>query len=244
MLLLAGCFLTQSGSVPPAATNPPADSSAPSVSPTSSPSGTPSATPTAVAKACPPTPAVMPASATTRKTIDIDGDGHTDIEWLSETPSLRFGVTTASGATYSFPLSTAAPGAREGFIARLNDHRILSLVDDGRTAYLHFFVNCSWVQTKDSHGIPYTLDMNNFRNKGTGVGCRRGYLYSWKLIATGSTYTVKETQILLNVDGSVANNAPLTVLAKHLSATNPRVRIARMITCAGATVGTRGVTLP
>jgi hypothetical protein len=185
----------------------------------------------------------MPAGAIPRTTIDVDGDGLADTEWVTTTPSLEFGVTTASGATYSFPLSTAAPTARVGFIARLNDHRIVALTDDNRSASVHFFVSCGWVTTKDSHGNQFPLDYNDFASTGSGVGCSLGYVVQFQATMTGSTYTVTKRPLNLNATGSFASFGPPVTVGTGLAASDSRVTVAQSLTCESVTVANGGVTV-
>jgi hypothetical protein len=185
----------------------------------------------------------MPAGAVTHGTIDVDGDGLADTEWMSDSPTLEFGVTTASGATYSYPMSTASPAPRVGFIARLNDHRIVSLVDDNRAAYVHFFVNCGWVETKDSHGNQLVLDYNDLAGVGSGVGCSLGYVVSFQATKTGSTYTVTKRPVNLNATGSYGTLGSAVTVGTGLAASDSRVKVAQELSCEAVTVSSGGVSL-
>jgi hypothetical protein len=241
-MLLAGC--TSGGTpvaTPPAVAGPP-------TSPTSTtPGGNPSAystvAPPALTAGCKATHAHTPPGAKTRVVGDLDGDGRPDTEWISDTPTLRFGVTTASGATFSYPLSTASPAPREGFAVRLNDHRVFSLVDDNRSAYVHFIVKCAWVMPKDSHGVQYTYDMHNFHGHGTGVGCSFGYVVGYQTKDTSKGWTLKQTQLYLSTTGDTAVNGPTSTVAAHLSSRDPRLTKASTISCGSVTVKNEGVTL-
>jgi hypothetical protein len=185
----------------------------------------------------------MPAGAVSHSTIDVDGDGLADTEWISSSPTLEFGVTTASGATYSYPLATASPAGREGFIARLNDHRIVSLVDDNRAAYVHFFVNCAWVETKTPQGQPYPLDFNDFAGTGSGVGCSFGYVVQYQAVNSGGSYTVTKTPVDLNGDGSRATPGAPTTVVTGVAATDSRVKVAQELSCLAVTPSSGGVSL-
>ena len=185
----------------------------------------------------------MPAGAITRTTIDVDGDGLADTEWVSATPSLEFGVTTASGATYSFSLDTASPATRVGFIARLNDHRIVALTDDNRSASVHFFVNCGWVTTKDSHGNPFALDYNDFGGTGSGVGCSLGYVVQYQATNSSTGWTVTKRPLNLNATGSFASWGSVSTVVANASASDSRVIAAQSLTCESVTVANGGVTL-
>ncbi|HEX4444889.1 MAG TPA: hypothetical protein VHZ81_15065 [Galbitalea sp.] len=244
-LVLSGCFLIPSQPEPdpsgPFAA--PTDTPAPSTSVTPTPIPTATATTPPTAAGCAANSAQMPAGAVAHKTIDIDGDGLTDTEWVSDSPSLQFGVTTASGATFSYPLATASPAAREGFIARLNDHRIVSIVDDGRAAYVHFFVSCAWVTTKHPNGSQYILDFNDVSGTGSGVGCILGYVNSYNVKNTATGDTVTATPLNLNGTGSIANPGAVTTVVANASASDPRVKVAQEISCGSVTVASGGVSL-
>ena len=152
-------------------------------------------------------------------------------------------MTTASGATYSYPLSTASPAGREGFIAQLNDHRIVSLADDNRSASVHFFVNCAWVETKHPDGTQYVLDFNDFAGTGSGVGCSLGYVVQYQATNSGGSYTVTKTPLNLNVDGSRATPGTPTTVVTGVAATDSRVKVAQELSCAAVTVASGGISL-
>ena len=240
-MLLSGCSLIPS---PTPTITPPVGTPVQSASATPTPTQTsPTPTGTATAAGCPANSASIPAGAVTHPTIDVDGDGLADVEWISDTPSLEFGVTTASGATYSYPLSTASPAGREGFIAQLNDHRIVSLVDDNRAAYVHFFVNCAWVETKNFQGAQYVLDFNDFAGTGSGVGCSLGYVVQYQATLSGGTYTVTKTPLNLNTDGSKASAGTASTVVSGVAASDSRVKVAQEISCEAVTVANGGVSL-
>jgi hypothetical protein len=238
-LALSGCFLIPSPHEP----DPTPYSIAPTNTPTPSDSATPTATSTAppVTAGCAANGAAIPASAIAHKTIDVDGDGIADTEWISDSPTLEFGVTTASGATYSYPLPTASPAGREGFVARLNDHRIVSLADDGRSAYVHFFVGCAWVTTKHPNGSQYVLDFADFNGTGSGVGCILGYVNSYDVKTTSTGDTVTATPLDLNGTGSIATPGTTATVVTNASASDPRVKVAQEISCGTVTVANGGV---
>ena len=246
LAVLTGCTPTipVATATTPAPTGTTVATTAPTTPPTTQPvaTTTPPAT-TTTAKGCAPTTAIEPADAVDKTTIDVDGDGLKDTEWVSDTPSLKFGVTTASGATYSYSLSAASPAPREGFIARLNDHRIVSMVDDNRAAYVHFFVNCGWVTPKNAQGQQYTFDYNEFTGHGSGVGCSLGYVVGWQLKNTSTGYTVTKTPMNLNVTGSYATNGTTSTVVSNASVNDPRVKTAQTISCAGVTVANGGVSV-
>ena len=241
-VLLSGCFLIPSPT-PTATGAPPVSTSSSTPSTALSPTPTATNTATATGGGCPANSASLPAGAVSHPTIDVDGDGRPDTEWISDTPSLEFGVTTASGATFSYPLSTASPAGREGLIAQLNDHRIVSLVDDNRAAYVHFFVNCAWVETKNFQGAQYVFDFNDFAGTGSGVGCSLGYVVQYQATLSGGTYTVTKTPLNLNTDGSKASAGTTSTVVSGVAASDSRVKVAQEISCETVTVANGGVLL-
>jgi hypothetical protein len=241
-LLLSGCFLIPS---PTPIVTPPAGTpiQSPSATPTATQTPPPTSSGTPTAAGCAPNSATKPAGAISHPTIDVDGDGVADTEWIANSPVLEFGVTTASGATFSYPLATASPAGREGFIAQLNDHRIVSLVDDNRAAYVHFFVNCAWVETKHPNGTPYVLDFNDVAGTGSGVSCSLGYVESLQAVNSGGSYTVTQTPVDLNVDGSRATPGAPVAIATGVPATDAHVKLAQEISCGTVTPSSGGVSL-
>ena len=234
-LALAGCVGTPTG---------PSNSPSPSLS---TPPATPSAAPAA---GCPPTPGTTaPASAVTASTIDVDGDGSPDTEWIAQLDAVtRFGVTTASGATFSYDVTSGSPIPRGGFVARLTPELVISLLSDGRGAYLHTIENCAFVEPTDTRGQPYTFDLQYLRGTGTGVGCVPSgndlALVGYLAATANGTVTVKQTVIRLNAAGTIARNGAVTTVARNVPSTDPIVATANSVTCGGVTISSGGVSLP
>jgi hypothetical protein len=217
-LALAGCGIS------------PTPTGSPSESPTASASPTPTA-------GCPATPGVtVPTGAVTAPTIDVDGDGTADTEWIAQVDAItRFGVTTASGATFSYDVQSASPIPRGGFVARLTPTRVISLLSDGRGAYVHVIEKCAFVQPTDSQGAAYTFDLQNLRGNGTGVG--------YQAIVTSGASTVKQTIISLNAAGTIASGGATTTIATDVPSTDAIVGTATSVTCGGVTIAKGGITL-
>jgi hypothetical protein len=185
----------------------------------------------------------------TASTIDVDGDGSPDTEWIAQIDTVtRFGVTTASGATFSYDVNSASPVPRGGFVARLTPTRVISLLSDGRGAYLHTIVNCAFVEPTDSQGKPYTFDLQNLRGNGTGVGCipvdGSLELVGYQAVTANGTSTVKQTVITLNGAGTIASNGATTAVATNVPSTDPIVATASAVTCGEVTIPSGGVILP
>jgi hypothetical protein len=193
---------------------------------------------------CPPTPGnSVPAGAVTKATQDVDGDGRADTEWIARVNGrTEFGVTTASHATFSYEVSSASPIAEGGFVSKLGS-RFISLLSDGRGAYVHVIVNCSFVQPKDSKGAPYFFDLQDLRGNGTGVGCVSGNLAGYLAMGDGSTFTVTQTIVTLSADGATASNGAISKIAIGVEASDPRVKTAESVTCRQDNIASAGVAL-
>jgi hypothetical protein len=159
----------------------------------------------------------------------------------------RFGVTTASGATFSYDVQSASPIPRGGFVARLTPTRVISLLSDGRGAYVHVIEKCAFVQPTDSQGAAYTFDLQNLRGNGTGVGCipaKDGLaLVGYQAIVTSGASTVKQTIISLNAAGTIASGGATTTIATDVPSTDAIVGTATSVTCGGVTIAKGGITL-
>jgi hypothetical protein len=178
----------------------------------------------------------MPAGSVSAPIADVDGDAQDDLEWMSQTPPFTYGITTASGATFSIPDDLAGPGAHSGWTATLRNGAFATVLDDGRTANLHAVVDCSFDTPLGVNGDPYVFDMQNLRGAGTGVGCELvdelpqlgGYQVA---INADGTRTVTFTAVVLAPDGSSATNGDTTVVAAAAGDSDPAVLSAQRSSC-------------
>lgn len=241
VMLVAGCTATaplpaKTVSASPRASATPAPSAAP----------TPSITP---AIGCPPTPnSSMPTRAISLTTIDVDGDGRPDTEWIATVDrATEFGVTTASGATFAYSVNSASPISPGGFLARLSPTRVISMLTDGRQAYLHVISKCSFVQPVSSDGKPYTFDLHNLRGYGTGVGCiaadNGAEVVGYQATPHNGGTTVKQTIIQMDAAGTGARNGAVSTVASGVAANSPIAALAYSVTCGSVSVPIGGVTL-
>jgi len=119
---------------------------------------------------CAPTGTGVPAGATSKQIVDVDGDGRPDTGWLSD-GGTTFGITTASGATFSVPIELAGGGPRTVLVADTDGHgTIAALASDGRTVELLLVHDCGLSPATNAQGAHYEFDLG-FRGTGTGVGC-------------------------------------------------------------------------
>ncbi len=255
---LSGCSTNNTAPAPspPASTVPltSPSSSSPIPTPTASSSSTPTATggaPTSTApspgRGCAPTPNGRPTGAATGATvkqiIDADDDGRPDTGWIGG--SGLFGITTASGATFSTVVKSASPNPPAMLVANI-DGSIVALASDQRAAALLLVKNCALVPARNAQGSTYYFDLGAGVS-GTGVGCSQvagtqgRSLVGLKLIrnSTGNPQSVERTQII--IDGTQARNGAHDTV----SATGPQGAAAAasvtQISCGDLTMATNGV---
>ena len=178
---------------------------------------------------------------------DLDGDQRSDNAFYSEAGPFEYGIRTASGATIVLRDDLAGPGVHSGWSAKLDGPAIVATVlDDGRTATLHAFVNCAFVTTKGPDGSPYRFALNGFGTAGTGVACNDrngGTLVEGALAVKRSDgrYDIRWTLIRLSADGTEATNGETETRYRGLAASDVRVKQAMGSHCGTAPkVGTSG----
>jgi len=194
---------------------------------------------------CVPTGSGVPAGATTKQVIDVDGDGHPDTGWISS-GGTTFGITTASGATMSIPLQLAGGGDRSVLVENPDSHgSIAALASDGRTVELLLVKNCGLFPATNAQGTHYEFDLG-LRGTGTGVGCsqitgtpgRSLVGLNVHLNAAGQPDSVHRTQIILNAT-TARNGATDTIPTTG----NPAAaQTGNTISCGDLTISHDGIT--
>lgn len=255
-LLLAGCGSDDDGGGGDgtSAPAPSATSEAPSAEPTTpapEPSAEPSATSTpepGVGAGCPATDGGIPEGAATSEVVDVDGDGRADTAWITGGADRTFGITTASGATFSAAVESASPIGASAVVNTVGaDLTPIALVDLGRQAQLFSLDGCAVTQTVDDGGQPYVFD-RGFSDQGTGVGCTDvdGVLHLAGLLATeeGDSWTVTRTLVDLTPSGDVATNGAVDVVAEGAAATDAVVTTAQEVSCGDLVAGDGGLVEP
>jgi hypothetical protein len=228
VLTLAGCA---PGPAASDSTSPP-----PSSSPVaSSPAATPIAEPTEGSDAgCPANEVPVPADATPVTIQDVDGDGRADAQFYSE-DELAYGIRTASGATILLDDDLAGPGEHHGWTS-IRETATVTVLDDGRSATLHAFLDCGFVTTTDEDGTPYRFGLNGFSDYGTGVECTNdngGALLAGVLAARQSdgSYDIEGTVVSLVDGGRTAENGAKWQIAEGLDPDDDQVKLAMRSTC-------------
>ncbi len=194
---------------------------------------------------CVPTGSGVPAGATTKQVIDVDGDGQPDTGWISS-GGTTFGITTASGATMSIPLQLAGGGDRSVLVENIDSHGpIAALASDGRTVELLLVQNCGLFPATNAQGTHYEFDLG-VRGTGTGVGCsqitgttgRSLVGLNVHLNATGQPDSVHRTQIILNAT-TARNGATDTI---PTSGNPAAAQTGNTISCGDLTISHDGIT--
>ena len=238
--LLAGCT-----SAAPT-TGPTGGSTTIAPSPTSTVSPTPTATATSApspvssqqggGKGCSANGVRIPAGADTASIDDVDETDSGATEFYSETPVFEFGVRTTSGATIVLRDDLAGPAMHNGWMARFATN-ILAVLDDGRGATLHAFVDCRFVQPRGVAGTPYSFALNGFGTAGTGVGCSSFVDGTRKLVGLNAVrlangrYRIDSTEVKVSADGRRAVNGSVERGRTTYAADSEQVRQANRSTC-------------
>jgi len=192
-----------------------------------------------------------PDGADTHETVDVDGDGEADTAWLTGGPDRRFGITTASGATFSVAVDSASPqraSAVVNVVATGDGTAPIALVDTGREVLLFSAADCDLAATQNLTGDAYTFD-KGFAGHGTGVGCTEvdGALHLAGLDATsadGRSFTVTRTFVDLDDDALTAANGEESTVATDAGPDEPVVVTAQETSCGELAAGTDGPVEP
>ena len=201
---------------------------------------------------CAATSSGTPAGAATAPTIDVDGDGRDDTAWLAGPAGAQrsFGITTASGATFSTPFSSASPIAASA-LAFEPDGELpaYALISDGRLGSLWLLADCSVTAVTNPQGDLYTFDLGGFTGFGTGVGCvdldadgRRDLVGLLAESVDPSTTRIERT--IVRLDGDHASNGTSDELTARSPADDAEIESARSVTCGDLTLDGNGVHEP
>jgi hypothetical protein len=236
-VLLAGCSSTGGGTAGGTSSSSAAGSS-----------GAASTSPAAPSAGCPSVGGSIPAGARTAPTIDVDGDGRPDTEWIATTPSadggVPFGVRTASGAVVMASIQSASPAPRSVMFADVTGHgEIIALASDNRQVLLYAFSQCQIIPEQNLQGQQYAFDLG-FTGFGTGVGCAdvtgngTRNLLGLKLVTDASGNPTSIQRTIVELDGPQARNGA-TSTVDHPTA--QQAELARSVTCGNLTLAANGV---
>lgn len=238
--LLAGCTAATPVGAPTATVT---VTAAPSPSPTPSTRSTsataapsPVSTQRGGGKGCSPNGGSIPAGADTAKIGDVDDTDSDATEFYAESPRFEFGVRTASGAVAVLQDGLAGPGAHSGWMARF-PLAVLAVLDDGRTATLHAFVDCRFTTVDGVDGEPYRFSLQGFGAVGTGVGCGSYADGTRELLGVDAVrlpdgrYRIDTTEVKVSADGRTATNGTRTRGTHEFTRDSPEVRAANSSGC-------------
>jgi hypothetical protein len=239
-LLLAGCS---------AGSNADADAGTSSAGPATGTSARGSSAAPASAGGTSPVPAGcrgsaegVPAGSNSAPTLDVDGDGRPDTEWIAQQPGadggVAFGVTTTSEGTFGATFSSASPVARSVLVADVTGTgELIALASDGRQVRLYAVSSCSVVPVQNAQGRQYAFDLG-FTGFGTGVGCIDVDGDGTRDLAGLRVDGTSITRTIVGLTGPrAANGASNTV-----TGANPdQVELAHQVTCGDLTLAANGV---
>lgn len=173
---------------------------------------------------CSPNGQRMPAGVQQARIADIDHDGRPDTEWarlIPGTGDVRFGITTASGATFTADASFAGGAARSFVSGTLANGVTVLMPSEGRATDLWTVAACALHQAHST--VPtYSGDFGiSSTNNQTGAGsatCIDGRLAAIALTPDGSaTDTVADRYVDVSGDGTTATLTDrTTVVARHV----------------------------
>jgi len=201
---------------------------------------------TVTASECTSGSADIPAGATSKQVIDLDGDGRPDTAWIFTDASgaTTVGVATAAGGGTERVWSSASPVMRSMLIVDVNESTSpLFLADDGRTVQLWAFENCTIVDVMNVQGHPYEFSLG-FTDHGTGVGCATidGVRQLVGLDVTNQTdSTVAWSSTVVNVTGTEARNGTVTTGTFRRPADNAAIDLLHTVTCGDQTIVDDGI---
>jgi hypothetical protein len=192
----------------------------------------------------------VPAGADQARTVDVDGDGRPDTEWIAAQPDsdggVTFGVTLTAGGTTTAVFRSASPVSRAVLVADVTGSgEVIALASDGRQVLLYAVRDCQLVPVQNVQGQQYAFDLG-FTGFGTGVGCADvdgdGVTDLLGLLlqppgGQNSVAVVQQTLVVL--DGAVARNGK-TVTSP--AGDEARQRAVQSVTCGDLTLAADGVT--
>ncbi|SKC60257.1 hypothetical protein [Krasilnikoviella flava] len=239
------------------------DGGAPAASPSPAASSPTAPSPTATQDPAEPTPSTTgaagcdatdddtPEGADTHEVVDVDGDGEADTAWLTGSADRRFGITTASGATFSVAIDAASPqraAAVVNVVAAGDDSSPIALIDTGREVLLLSAADCDLAATQNLAGDAYTFD-KGFTGHGTGVGCTEadGALRLAGLDATTAgdgSFTVDRTFVDLDDGAVTGSNGEEQTVAQGAGPADPVVVTAQGTSCGELVAGEDGPVEP
>jgi hypothetical protein len=191
---------------------------------------------------CPGSTGGVPPGTNSAPTLDVDGDGRPDTEWIAQEPgadgAVAFGVTTTSEGTFGATIASASPIPRSVLVADVTGAgELIALASDGRQVLLYAISSCSVVPVRNAQGRQYAFDLG-FTGFGTGVGCidvdGDGTRDLTGLRADGTSIT----RTIVELTGPTAANGASDTVS---GATPAQIELAHQVTCGDLTMAGNGV---
>jgi hypothetical protein len=241
-LALAGCSAGSAADADASAGTGSAAPSAGTAEPASSAAPIPAGGTSPVPAGCPGSAGGVPRGTNSAPTLDVDGDGRPDTEWIAQQPGadggVAFGVTTTSRGTFGARITSASPIARSVLVADVTGTgELIALASDGRQVLLYAISSCSLVPVRNAQGGQYAFDLG-FTGFGTGVGCLDVDGDGTRDLAGLRADGTSITRTVVTLTGpTAANGASSTVPG----ASADQVELAHQVTCGDLTLAGNGV---
>jgi hypothetical protein len=191
---------------------------------------------------CPATGDGVPAGADSAPTLDVDGDGRADTAWIAGAPaadgSVTFGITTASGGTFTGSIASASPVQRSVLVADVTGKgELVALGSDGRQVLLYAISRCKIIPVQNVQGEQYAFDLG-FTGFGTGVGCLDVDGDGTRDLAGLLAKNTAITRTAVDLDGPRATNGASSTVT---GASSAQLDLAHQVTCGDLTLADHGV---
>ncbi|MCU1474375.1 hypothetical protein, partial [Amnibacterium sp.] len=153
--------------------------------------------------------------------VDVDGDGDPDREWADILlgGTVRFGITTASGATVSAEQQFAGGGDRTFVVGKLASGVVVAIPSEGRDSPLWSFVRCALHPVAGTYDPHAPVGGGRFvfasADDAGAVGCLHGELDGFHSIDAGpnrATFTAVE--VIVSADGLHATTGTTRTVLK------------------------------
>jgi hypothetical protein len=166
----------------------------------------------------------------------VDGDGLSDTQYFSEYPVFQYGISTASGATFSEASGLAGPAKHSGWSARMENDVVLTVIDDGRSARVLAFVDCAFVIPVSDAGEPLRLSLGGRGAGFTGLACftDTGGRWLYGMVATrqdSGLTTITRAEVGVNASGTNLRIEPAETVAVDVADDDPQARAAMLSSC-------------
>ena len=202
---------------------------------------------------CPATTGSIPAGATSGASLDVDGDGRDDTQFVGKQDSMSnqlFGLSTASGATFSSTYGNANRSTRLLFVLQVAGQTVAVMNASGRSSEAFIVTGCSLVPVTNADGTEFDFSDavagpgGGMDAAGYGIACATlPGAGGPSLVGIHSYYSqygqlqkIVKNQVVITghvamVTGSSTNNAP----------TDADVKEAQSISCAAGAISSSTV---